>query len=893
MPGSHQFEHLPLLLRYRGPAKLPRGGKTSPQTVANRNARATHSAALSNSAQSLAGTWRTQQVQRQAQNLPVLPAGKPILVKVDPGLDLDVLREKFDFEIVAEQEEGFVLVASEDIDLAAFTQMVKEFAVEVHGSATIASVHKLYDDPNQTDRLQRVLSERLLQLWPRIGDEQVFVIDVGVACTGTKEIPDEPNRGKRDSDSDWARKQSEWSQLRTEVYDAWDTLCSERQTEVIAFVRGYQAEIMNIVQDGTLSGAVLPDSFTVRLKIRGIGFKDLVLNYPYIFEVVEPEDIALPQYADAGGATPLRAATPVAPQPDAPAVCVIDSGVQEGHVLLAPAIDATSSRCFLPGKTPTDVADYVSPAGHGTRVAGALIYGETVPQDGSPQLPFWVQNARVLNENNRMPEELFPPSAIRAAVEHFHLGIRKTRIFNQSINSVGFSRTRYMSAWAAELDSLSSQHDILIVQSAGNLPTSGNPPFIGTKEHLAADRQYPRYLSEDSCRVANPAQSLQALTVGSVAYGAFESGGWKSFAEQQGHPSAFSRSGFGIWGVIKPEVVEFGGDAVHTESDPPDVIVGSRVPGVCPELVRSTMYPPSPAFSRDDAGTSYSAPKVARIAAAVQQVLPDEPALLYRALVVQSAQWPEWAESVLTELRSADIRRDQAQRQVLLDQAAEIIRWIGFGLPDASRASTNSDHRTTLITSGTTPVRARECHIYQIPVPAALRGPADEFDVRIDVTLSYVAQPRRTRRNLRRYLSTWVDWKSSKLGESIDSFRLRAIKEENPNGAVVADGSVLPWTLHEKESDGLIRSARRNCGTAQKDWAVVKSNTLPEHFCIAVVGHEGWNHDPDSTAQYCLAVTLEIQGQEIAIYDPLRVAIEELQAEIEEVETEATVEVEE
>ena len=73
----------------------------------------------------------------------------------------------------------------------------------------------------------------------------------------------------------------------------------------------------------------------------------------------------------------------------------------------------------------------------------------------------------------------------------------------------------------------------------------------------------------------------------------------------------------------------------------------------------------------------------------------------------------------------------------------------------------------------------------------------------------------------------------------------------------------------------------------------MKSNALPESFCISVVGHEGWNHDPDATAQYCLVVTLEIQGQEIVIYDPLRVAVEALQAQVEEVETEATIDIEE
>lgn len=893
MPNGHQFEHLPLLLRYRGRAKLRGGGSPAPQTVANRGAnRAAHSTSLRTSAQTLSANWRTQDAQRQAQNLPVLPAGKPILVEVDPGLDLDVLRDKFDFEIVAEQEEGFVLVASEDIDLTAFTQMVNAFAVQVRGSAKVAEVHRLYDDPDHTDRVQRVLSEGLFRLWPNIPADRQFVVDVGVACTGTKEIPKPPERGKRDSDADWARKQSEWAQLRTEAYDAWDRLCEERQSELIAFVRGYGAEIMHMVQDDALAVAVLPDSFSVRLKIRGTGLKDLVLNYPYIFEVVEPEDIALPQYAEEGGAAPLRAAAPVPPPGAAPTVCVIDSGIQEGHILLAPAIDGPTSRCFLPGATATDVADQVRPGGHGTRVAGAVLYGETVPQDGAPQLPFWIQNGRVLNEHNRMPEELFPPAAIRAAIEHFHLNGRRTRVFNHSVNATAPARTRYMSAWAAEIDALCNQHDILVVQSAGNVPASGNPPLIGIREHLAADRQYPRYLCEDACRVANPAQSLQALTVGSIAYGMFENGGWRSLAEQPGHPSAFSRGGFGIWNVIKPEVVEHGGDAVCTANNPPDVAVGSRVPGVCPELVRSTMYPPSPAFARDDAGTSYAAPKVARIAAAVQQVLPDEPALLYRALVVQSAQWPEWAEGILNQLRSPDARRDANNRQALLDQAGEIIRWIGFGIPDITRATTNTDHRTTLITSGLAQIHARECHIYQIPIPSELRRAGDEYDIRIDVTLSYTAQPRRTRRNLRRYLSTWVDWKSSKLGESIDSFRVRCLREDDlPDAA--PDGSVLPWTLHEKDSDGLIRTARRNSGTVQKDWAVVKSNALPESFCIAVVGHEGWSRDPDSTAQYCLAVTLEIQGQEIAIYEPLRVAVQELEAEIGEVEAEATIEVEE
>lgn len=890
MPNGHNFEHLPLLLRYQGRARLRGFGIPSPQTVANRNARQAHSNTLRAAAQSLTANWRGRRAARERQELPIIPAGIPILIQVDPSLELDVLRERFAFEIVAEQEEGYVIVASEDIEIAPFVAMVNGFAVQVRGSASIAQVHRLFDDPNQTDRLRRILSDRLLADWATVADDKIYVVDVGIACTGTREIPSLPNRGNRDTDADWARKESEWSQARIDAYNAWDEIKSRREDEITRFIEFYYAEVLHLIDGAPFDAAVLPDSFTVRLRINGRGLRDFVLNYAFIFEVTEPEDIALPQDAAAGGPPPGELAAPIAPDANAPAVCVIDSGIQEGHGLLQPAIDQQSSYCFLPGVNSADVADYVAPGGHGTRVAGAVLYGEVIAKNGTPQLPFWIQNARVLDGNNTMPVELFPPEALRAAVERFHNGPRKTRIFNHSINGSTPCRLRYISAWAAEMDLLSATYDVLFVQSAGNLPLSGNNPQPGVRDHLNAGRVYPAFLYESSTRIANPGQSLQALTVGSVGYGALQNGAWRTFGTQQGSPSAFSRSGFSIWNIIKPEVVEYGGDDVHTENAPVDVQGGGQIPAACPELVRSTMHPPSPPFDRDETGTSFAAPKVARVAAQLQRVLAEESTLLYRALIVQSARWPDWAEAYLNALRNSTYN-DQIEREQLLNEASRSIRCIGYGVPDEGRATVNTDHRTTFITSGENLIRSRECHIYQVPIPPQLRAPADEFDIRIDVTMSYVAQPRRTRRHLRRYLSTWVDWKSSKLGEGINDFRVRAMRnEENEEEAL--PGSVLPWALAEKSDWGLIRDTKRNSGTVQKDWAVVKSNALPDHFCIAVVGHPGWSHDPDSTARYALTVTFEILGQEITIYEPLRTAVLELQTQIEAEQIEAEVEVE-
>jgi hypothetical protein len=881
MPGAHNFEHLPLLLRYQGKALLRGGGGPSPQTLANKGAqRQAHSVALDSAAQALSQNWQDRKAQRQAAGLalPDIPVGIPILLQIDTGLDLDALRAKFEFEIVAEQEDGYVIVASEDIQLTAFRNMAQGFAVTVHGSATIAEVHTLFDDPNQTDRLGRILSDRLMTSWGYIDDDQLYIVDVGIACAGTQEIPPRPVRGKRATDAQWAAKEYEWSERRASAYNEF-----------------YHAEILHMRDGADFDAGVLPDSFTVRLKISGKGLKDFVLNYPYIFEVVEPEDIALPQNQGQHVEHAAPAVAPVAPEADAPAVCIIDSGIQEAHVLLQPGIDQGASHCFLPGQAATAVADEVAPGGHGTRVAGAVLFGEDVPAAGAPQLPFWIQNARVLNAQNAMPVELFPPEALRKAVERFNDGPRKTRIFNHSINARSYCRTRYMSSWAAEIDQLCNERDVLIVQSAGNLPLQGTPPFLGIADHLNAGRDYPAYLAENSARIANPGQSLQALTVGSIAYNAAEQGAWRTFATQPAGPSAFSRTGPGIWNVIKPEVVEYGGDAARTNNAPPDIHAGGVIPAACPNLVRSTLHGPGPASDRDTTGTSYATPKVARIAAQVQRVLPAEPAILYRALVVQSARWPAWAEDLLASLRNPPPNMTLAEKQALFAAASSAFRCLGFGIPDEARATTNTDHRTTLITSGETEIHAGGCHVYQVPIPAELRQQADEFDIRIDVTLSYVAQPRRTRRNLRRYLSTWVDWKASKLGEGLHDFRVRAMKGAS-NGEAPLPGSTLPWVLHDKPQDGLIRDFKRNSGTVQKDWAVVRSNSLPDHFCIAVVGHQGWSHDPDSTARYVLAVTFEILGGEITIYEPLRAAITELQAQTEaeiesneiEVEVEAT-----
>ncbi len=862
MPPTHQFEHLPLLIRFRGPANIRGGGSESDQARLNKANRNAHSGTLSGRATAASTTWKGQRAAREATGSPDLPNRMPLLLRIDPNLDLTFLREKVSFEIVAEQPDGYVIVATEDIDLVAFRRLVSDFATATTGSANVARIFELTGPEDQDSRLRRILSDFLYQAWPTLDDQKTYTVDVGIECQGNVEIEDRPERRQRETDPEWAHRQAEWSRQRDAAYMAWDDLQSQREAEVRGFLAhpSYEARLLSSTH--TAPGTRFPDHFTVRIEIKGIGLRDLVLNYSYIFEVTEPDRVdtpAQPEVADAAALPPLTLTPPPA---TAPAVCVIDSGIQEGHVLLEPAVDQDQSRCFLPGRPADAVADQVRPNGHGTRVAGAVLYGESPPDSGSVDLRYWVQNARVLDEHGHIPRELFPPDFLRAVIEHFHKGKRKTRIFNHSLGASSPCRLTHMSAWAAEIDLLSYQHDVLFVVSAGNLLESSPDPFPGLRQLLGSNREYPAYLHEPCCRISNPAQSLQALTVGSVAYDAFNQGGWRSIAAGADHASAFSRCGLGIWDAIKPEVVEYGGDTMLNTGHNLTVVGTPPAAAACyPDLVASTMHGRTQAHGRDGAvGTSFAAPKVSRIAAELQAVLPDESCLLYRALIVQSARWPAWA------------------RDLSGPERLNVLQRIGYGIPDMGRATTNDDHRVTIVSRGDQTITPGECHIFQVPIPPSMRRQGDEYDIRIDVTLSYAAQPKRTRRSTKRYLATWLEWKSSRLGQSVEDFRTKALKDQEKVEGV-AEGTTLPWTLGAQANHG-IDGAKRTAGTVQKDWAVVKSYKLPNHFCIAVIAHKGWNNDPDAAARYSLAVTFEVVNKEIKIYDDLMVAIQNLEQEI-------------
>lgn len=321
--------------------------------------------------------------------------------------------------------------------------------------------------------------------------------------------------------------------------------------------------------------------------------------------------------------------------------------------------------------------------------------------------------------------------------------------------------------------------------------------------------------------------------------------------------SPFSRSGPGIWDVIKPEVVEYGGTYAYNKGSNPPIL--TTPPEVCPELIRKS--PEGPAFSKDDVGTSFAAPKVTYIASQVEKILPKSPSLLYRALIAQSAHWPK------------------REYPFSKEESISLLRHIGYGIPNSHRATSNDEYRITLITSSLMEIGENEAHVFKIPIPEELSSVGEDYDVLIEITLSYAANPRRTRRSVKSYLSTWLDWRCSRIGETAENFSKRIFE----TGSIVDDDGDFNWVLGDQKNHGLADGFSRSNGTLQKDWCVIKSNQLSDAFCIAVRGHKGWGGL--FKAKYSLAVSFEAINHDIAIYEPIRAEIENV-IENDEIEVE-------
>lgn len=515
------------------------------------------------------------------------------------------------------------------------------------------------------------------------------------------------------------------------------------------------------------------------------------------------------------------------PPENAAGVLVIDSGVMQGHPLLGPALGDAQ---VFPDRLGTRVvggADDADQAtgGHGTAVAGIAVYGDLGEclAIGSFRPSVWLFSARVTDNQNEYSEDELVEHQLASAVDYFLTHYSNVKVINISLGNANypFQDGNYQFRLAAVIDELAYIHrerEIVFVISAGN--------YI--PEHLTDEdigQQYPNYLFDSQARLIDPATSAISLTVGGLSYGygrdlegRMDGDTVRLVAGERGWPSPFSRTGWGMGGAIKPELVDYAGD---WRLERGRIYYNQPTYAGIPTTAKNFSPPDGRPF-RTVSGTSFSAPRVANLAAKLFNEFPDASSNLIRALIVGSA------------------RLGESQPPYLEDKPAhseEILRLHGYGQPDFERARWSASNDVLLIRD--TQITLDTFQLFAIP-PLPEEFMTTRGHRYLSITLAFDPPTRHTR--VDSYLGTTMYFRLYRnvTHEQI-SEAIAAVNEENDsatgNEAVSEDTTrEAPALKHLRKNnarpidiDLIPGPQRREKGTLQRG--------------IHKIGNTGWKYD--------------------------------------------------
>lgn len=599
---------------------------------------------------------------------------------------------------------------------------------------------------------------------------------------------------------------------------------------------------------------------------------ELLLLEEMVKEIDRPPQPAFETTADYN--LPISNFPEVVPPPeDNCGILVIDSGVPRGHPLIAPVLG--EAEVFPDAKREVIQGGPDDVHGHGTSVAGIAIYGnvENCIQQRSFDPTAWLFSARVTDENNKYDEDLLLETQLDEAIRAFVEQYPNCKVINISLGNAdqiyrdGLKQFRL----AAKIDEIAYQYqhkNILFVISAGNAFYEE----AKSNEQLRTD--YPNYLLNKSARIIDPATSAIALTVGSLSFGRGSitepsDVRRQAIANLSGYPSPFTRTGFGVDGMIKPDVVDFGGDLVldlsYRESLGlpkvnvlPDSVAGVSVLTLCKDFKSSLFHICS--------GTSFAAPRVANLAAQLFTKYPEASSNLIRALIVNSALLPK---EIPTEFQC---KGNKSQSKQIKKQLAIY----GYGQPDLQRAMYSAENYVVLSEDNIL-IKVGYFHIYEIP-----QLPPDFIKTKgtriLSISLAFDPPTRPTRGDS--YLGVTMEFDLFKgIDHEIVRNAYEAVSKANsPNESTEDTKEKLKQKygagIEVKLSPG---SNLRKKGTIQRGQVEIfpQSTKYDEgNMTLVVSCNRKWaNPDEIDMQRYALVASISHSDPQVDLYNRMRIKI--------------------
>jgi hypothetical protein len=543
-------------------------------------------------------------------------------------------------------------------------------------------------------------------------------------------------------------------------------------------------------------------------------------------------------------------------QQDVPHVCVLDTGINNGHPLLAPALSDNDRHTIEPA---WDVADT---HGHGTQMAGLALAGDLTAELASAdpiEIGHRLESVKLLQADggnvgdSRHHGYLTSEAVARPEVTDPN----RRRVFGMAVTARDNRDRGRPSSWSAAIDRLASDADAdnatprLIIISGGNINDSN------------AWENYPDSNGTDS--IHDPGQAWNALTVGAYTdlteitepdMGAFHP------VAGRGGLSPFSTTSL-TWQAhwpLKPDVVFEGGNVAR------DAL--SAVTAQSLSLLTTNHLPNERLFTTTNA-TSAASALASRMSAQLMSEYPQLWPESIRALIVHSATWTE-------EMRRAFLPQDHLPNK---GDFVRLIRHCGFGVPNLTRARRSASNSLSMIIQeqlqpfsrqGTGAPKTRDMHLHRLPWPLDELEGLGEVMVEMRVTLSYFIEPNPSERGAKsryRYESHGLRFDVKRAVESENDFRARV----NAAARDEEEGT----RNRTEDPNWIVGTQNRHKGSIHSDIWRGRAADLASRGVLGVYPALGWWKTRtalaryEKRARYCLIVSIDAPEVEVDLYTPI------------------------
>lgn len=542
--------------------------------------------------------------------------------------------------------------------------------------------------------------------------------------------------------------------------------------------------------------------------------------------------------------------------PNAPAVCLLDTGVDRGHPLLEDSLLEADWQSVDNAWGPADNAENEGHGPHGTLMAGTALFGdlgERLQESGTLSLSHRLESIRILPRRGDNDPQLYGDITQQAVYLAEVAAPTRRRAVCLAVTASDASGQGAPSSWSAAVDQLAyddGETTRMILVSAGNIREYSNG-YV-----------YPQSNLDAAGILDDPAQASNALVVGAFTQRTQLSpdyAGWDAVAPTGGL-APMSRTS-AAWDLgkrspwpLKPDIVFEGGNLITDAS-------AAISPCAETELL-TTAVAPTGALLDTNSGTSAGVAQASRLAARIMAKYPSLRPETVRALLVHSAEWTDaMREQIPGTSKESAVRR---------------VRTFGYGVPNEQRAMSSLSNAVTLVseaaitpyTTGSSGAKANQMGLHELPWPSDALYALGDVQVRMRVTLSYFIEPnpgRRGRIPRTRYASHGLRFDVLRPGETVEEFRQRvsAAERDDPDAAIDATDDVRSWVIGPQG---------RARGSLIADWWEGSATQLAGSNAIAVYPVTGWWKERtflgkvESPARYSLVVSIETPPEAIDLY---------------------------